>query len=129
MTHVPNYPDSFAQPLVSIGSVDVTENQVITPVGSWPLSEVNVSTFDQTWTRTYTPGWAIFMMVFFIWFFMLSLLFLFAKERHTSGHVTILIQAGPYSYTEQLPVGNALQHADVFNRVAYLQGLIGQSRR
>lgn len=69
------------------------------------------------------------MMVFFIWFFMLSLLFLFVKERHTSGHVTILIQAGPYSYTEQLPVGNALQHADVFNRVAYLQSLIGQSRR
>lgn len=129
MTLVPNFPDSFAQPLINIGNVHVTEKQIITPAGSWPLAEVNVTTADQTSTTTHTPGWAIVMVIIFIWFFFLSLLFLLAKETRTRGYVAVHIQAGPHSYTEQVPVGNAVQRADVFNRVAYIQSLIGQARR
>ena len=129
MTLVPNFPDSFAQPLINIGNVHVTEKQIITPAGSWPLAEVNVTTADQTSTTTHTPGWAIVMVIIFIWFFFLSLLFLLAKETRTRGYVAVHIQAGPHSYTEQVPVGNAVQRADVFNRVAYIQSLIGHARR
>jgi len=38
------------------------------------------------------------------------------------------IQAGTQSFTEQVPVWSAQQRADVLNRVAYLQQLIGQAR-
>ncbi|MCC9068500.1 hypothetical protein [Arthrobacter cryoconiti] len=128
MTLVPNFPDNWAQPLMSLGNVHVTEKQVMTPAGTWPLAQVNVTSIDQTSTTTHTPGWAIVLVIVFIWFFLLSLLFLLARETRVQGYVAVHIQAGPQSYTEQIPVRNAYQRAEVFNRVAYLQRLIGQAR-
>lgn len=123
--------DSFpANPpiLLAIGHVQVTEHYVITPAGTWPLAEVNVTTVDQTSVSTRTPGWAIVMVCVFIWFFLLSLLFLLAKESRMGGFIAVHFQAGGYSYTEQVPVTNELQRADVFNRVHFLQTQIGRAR-
>jgi hypothetical protein len=89
---------------------------------------VNVTTADQTATTTHTPAWAIVMVVLVIWFFFLSLLFLLAREVRVTGYVAIHIQSGSQSYTEQIPVNSAAQRYDVFNRVAYLQSLIGYAR-
>lgn len=101
----------------------------MTPAGSWRAASINVTTQDQTATTTHTPGWAIVMVVLFIWFFLLSLLFLLAREVRVTGYVNVTIW-GPegQSYTENVPVWNAAQRADVFNRVAYLQGIIGHQR-
>jgi hypothetical protein len=115
-------------PLVSIGNVHITEQYVITPAGSWPLEQVNVTTTDQTSTTTHTPAWAIVMVILFIWFFLLSLLFLLARETRISGFVAVHIQAGGYSYTEQVQVYSAVQRADVLNRVLFVQSLIGRAR-
>jgi hypothetical protein len=114
--------------LVSIGNVHVTEQHVVTPAGTWPLADVNVTTSDQTATTTHTPGWAIVMVILFIWFFLLSLLFLLARESRVSGFIAVHIQAGAYSYTEQVPVYSAQQRFDVLNRVVFLQGAIGRAR-
>ncbi|MGO4489177.1 hypothetical protein [Microbacterium sp. 2RAF4] len=115
--------------LVSIGNVHATQEWVVTPAGSWRAASINVTTQDQTATTTHTPGWAIVMVVLFIWFFLLSLLFLLAREVRVTGYVNVTIW-GPegQSYTENVPVWNAAQRADVFNRVAYLQGIIGHQR-
>lgn len=125
--------DNAAQPansplLLSIGHIQVTEQHVMTPAGTWPLAEVNVTTSDQTRVSTHTPGWAIAMVVIFIWFFLLSLLFLLAKDSRMGGFIAVHIQAGNYSYTKQVPVSNELQRADVFNRVHFLQTQIGRAR-
>jgi hypothetical protein len=114
--------------LVSVGNVHATADWVVTPAGSWPAADVNVTTVDQTATTTHTPTWAIVMVVIFIWFFLLSLLFLLARETRVSGYVAIHIQANGQSYTEQVPVADAFQRADVLNRVTYLQSVIGQAR-
>ncbi|WP_354191234.1 hypothetical protein [Arthrobacter sp. UYCu712] len=114
--------------LLSIGNVHVTEQHVITPAGTWPLADVNVTTSDQTSTTTHTPAWAIVMVFLFIWFFLLSLLFLLARETRISGFIAVHIQARGYSYTEQVPVYSAQERADVLNRVLFLQGAIGQAR-
>ena len=116
------------QPLVSIGNVHFTEQYVITPAGTWPLAQTNVTTTDQTATTTHTPAWAIVMVILFIWFFLLSLLFLLARQTRVSGYMAVNIQSGGYSYTEQVPVFSAAQKADVFNRVLFVQGLIGRAR-
>lgn len=122
-------PQPPAQPfLVSMGNVHATEHWVVTPGGSWRLAEVNVTSTDQTATTTHTPAWAIVLVIVFIWFFFLSLLFLLARETRVSGYVTIFIQSGTQTYTEQVPVASAIQRADVINRVAYLQSLIGHAR-
>ncbi|SEE89974.1 hypothetical protein SAMN04489740_3003 [Arthrobacter alpinus] len=114
--------------LLSIGHIQVTDQYVMTPSGTWPLAEVNVTTIDQTRITTYTPGWAIAMVVIFIWFFLLSLLFLLAKESRMGGFVSVHIQSGNYTYTEQMPVSNDFQRIDVFNRVHFLQTQIGRAR-
>ncbi|WP_291048769.1 hypothetical protein [Herbiconiux sp.] len=123
-------PATPAQPhfLVGFGNVNATQDWIVTPAGTWPLAEVNVTTHDQTSTTTHTPAWAIVMVVVFIWFFLLSLLFLFARETRVSGFVAVHIQAGNQAYTEQVPVWSAQQRADVLQRAAYLQSLIGQAR-
>ncbi|MFJ3395316.1 hypothetical protein [Leifsonia aquatica] len=60
---------------------------------------------------------------------MLSLLFLFARETRVAGYIAIHITAANgQTYTEQVPVHNALQRADILNRVGYLQSLIGRAR-
>ena len=114
--------------LVSIGNIHATQHHVVTPAGTWPITEVNVATADQTATTTHTPAWAIVMVVIFIWFFLLSLLFLLARETRVTGFVTVTIHAGGQSFVENVPIWNAMQRVDVLNRVTYLQGLIGQER-
>ncbi|WP_234659877.1 hypothetical protein [Agromyces marinus] len=88
-----------AQPapfLVSIGNIHATQYHVVTPAGTWPIAEVNVSTNDQTSTTTHTPAWAIVMVVLFIWFFLLSLLFLLARETRVQGYIAVTISGeGP----------------------------------
>lgn len=126
----PQVPPPMQEPvhLVSIGNVHVTDQAVVSPAGAWPLAQVNVTTTDQTSTTTHTPAWAIVMVVLFIWFFLLSLLFLFAKETRVSGFVAVHIQSGGYSYTEQVPVHSAAERAEILRRALYVQGLIGRAR-
>lgn len=118
-----------APPLVSIGNIHATQHHLVTPAGTWPIADVSITTQDQTQTTTHTPAWAIVMVVIFIWFFLLSLLFLLARETRVSGYVNVTVWApGGQSYVENVPVWDAAQRADVFNRVGYLQNLIGQAR-
>lgn len=109
--------------------MQATQHYLVTPSGSWPISSVNVTTQDQTQATTHTPTWAIVMVIVFIWFFLLSLLFLLARESRVTGFVNVTVW-GPngQSHVENVPVYDAIQRADVFNRVAYLQNLIGQER-
>jgi hypothetical protein len=114
---------------VNLGNVTANEAWVVTPAGTWPMADVNVTTVDQTTTTTHTPAWAIVLVVVFIWFFLLSLLFLLAREVRVGGYVAIHISArNGQTYTEQVPVYAAQQRADVFARAGYLQALIGHAR-
>jgi hypothetical protein len=123
---------AFGQPgptLVQLGNVTANEAWVVTPVGTWPIAEVNVTTVDQTNSTSHTPAWAIVLVVVFIWFFLLSLLFLLAREVRVGGYIAIHISArNGQTYTEQVPVYSAQQRADVFARAGYLQALIGHAR-
>ena len=129
VTLVPGAPQQPAPFLVSIGNIHATRHHAVTPGGTWPIADVNVSTADQTQVTTHTPAWAIVMVVVFIWFFLLSLLFLLARESRISGYITVTVWGTDgQSYVENIPVANAAQRLDVFNRVTYLQSLIGQER-
>ena len=114
--------------LVRIGNISATKDWIVTPAGALPCTSTNVSAADQTSTTTHTPAWAIVLVIVFIWSFFLSLLFLLAKETRVVGYVAITLQSGEQAYTEHVPVNSAAQGAEVFNRVAYLQSLIGQAR-
>ncbi|KTR86382.1 hypothetical protein [Leucobacter chromiiresistens] len=114
--------------LISIGNIHATDHWVVTPAGSWPLDRANVAVQDQTTTTTHTPAWAIVMVILFIWFFLLSLLFLLARETRIHGHVAVTVYADGQSYVEHIPVYSVADRASVFHRVAHLQYLIGNAR-
>jgi hypothetical protein len=128
MTIQPMSSAAPGQPLMSIGNLHFTEQYVMTPAGTWPLAQTNVTTSDQTATTTHTPAWAVVLTIIFIWLFLLSLLFLLARQTRVSGYMAVHVQSGGYSYTEQVPVYSAAQKTDVFNRVLFVQSLIGRAR-
>lgn len=128
MTLQPMHSSGPGEPLVSIGNLHFTDQYVITPAGTWPLAQTNVTTSDQTATTTHTPAWAIILTIVFIWFFLLSLLFLLARQTRVSGYMAVHVQSAGYSYTEQVPVYSAPQKTEVFNRVLFVQSLIGRAR-
>ncbi|SNT01790.1 hypothetical protein SAMN06309944_1787 [Micrococcales bacterium KH10] len=122
-------PDPTQPTLVSIGNIHVGGEQVTTPVGTWSTADINISTQDNTQISTYTPGWAIALAVIFVWFFLLSLLFLLVRNPRMSGSVTVTVWASNgQSYSDTLWINNEYEHRDVFNRVQFAQNLIGQSR-
>lgn len=75
------------QPLVTIGDIVVSRNWVVTPSGTQPLRAVTWSLSDMTTTSTGIPTWAIVCTIIFVWFFLLGLLFLLAKETKTQGSI------------------------------------------
>jgi len=115
--------------LVSIGNIHATAHRVVTPAGTWPIADINVASVDQTSTTSRTPTWAVVLAIVLVWFFLLSLLFLLARETRVQGYVAVTITTGRgHSYVEQVPVADDRSRLEVFNRVAYLQNLIGQAR-
>lgn len=117
------------QTLVQIGAISANDHWIVTPVGTWKTSEVSVVSTDQTATTTHTPAWAIVLVILFIWFLLLSLLFLLARERRISGFVSVQV-LGPNGqvHAQQIPVASDAARWDVLNRVNYLQSLIGHAR-
>lgn len=115
--------------LVSIGNIHATEHHIVTPVGTWPIADVNIASVDQTSTSSRTPTWAVVLAITLVWFFLLSLLFLLAKETRLQGYIAVTVTTSRgQSYVEQLPVANGKARFEVFNRVTYLQNLIGRER-
>jgi hypothetical protein len=115
--------------LVSIGNIHATEHQLVTPVGTWPIADVNIASVDQTSTTTKTPTWAVVLAITLVWFFLLSLLFLLAKETRLQGYIAVTVTTPRgQSYVEQVPVANGKARFEVFSRVTYLQNLIGRER-
>ncbi|WP_188896419.1 hypothetical protein [Microlunatus endophyticus] len=130
MSIQPSTPGGSAEPfLVSIGNIHATERHVVTPAGAWPIADVNIASVDQTSMSTRTPTWAVVLAIALVWFFLLSLLFLLAKESRLQGYIAVTVTTPRgQSYVEQVPVANGKARYEVFNRVSYLQNLIGRER-
>ncbi|MBO0848977.1 MAG: hypothetical protein J2P20_05935 [Pseudonocardia sp.] len=109
--------------LVTIGDIGVSQNWVYTPSGIRPVREVNWMFTDLSRTSQVIPTWAIVCTVIFVWFCLLGLLFLLAKEERTEGYVQIVVQGRGLLHTVQLPVSSVYQVADYNQRVNYARSL------
>ena len=113
---------------MAVGDIQVTSTHVVTPSGTFALRDVNVYAMDQTYTSNKTPTWAIVAAVVTVWFALLGLLFLLAKEQKTEGYVTITIDGGGMRHVSSIPVFTPQQRAAVLQNAAYLSMLAGQAR-
>lgn len=109
--------------LVTIGQIVVTPSRVITPSGVAPVSGVVWSFQDLSQTTTAIPTWAIVCTVIFVFFFLLGLLFLLAKEQRTQGWVQVTVQGPRFLHTEQIPVNSIQQVMDINSRVNYARSV------
>jgi hypothetical protein len=109
--------------LVQIGDIACTQWEVITPAGRRPLNRVVWTFTDMSQTTQAIPAWAIVLTVLFVWFCLLGLLFLLAKETRTTGWVQVTVQGERFLHQVQLPVASVQQVADYNARVGYARSL------
>lgn len=108
--------------LLTMGALQVTQTHIFTPLGALPLVDSNVTFIDQTRQTSKTPTWAIVLTIITVWFFLLGLLFLMAKEVTTSGYVSVTIQhRDGRSYTEHVPVSSAYRRDQVIAQAGWMQ--------
>jgi hypothetical protein len=113
-----------APPLVTIGDISCTQEQVITPSGTRPIAAVSWSFNDMSRTWQTIPTWAVVCAAvgfFLVCFF--SLLFLLAKETKTEGWVQVVVQGPGFVHTSHIPVYSAYQVSDYAARVNYARSL------
>jgi hypothetical protein len=125
---VSTYPPAVP-PLVTIGDIACTQDQVITPSGTRPIGGLTWTFTNMSHTWQTTPTWAAVCAVvgfFFVCF--LSLLFLLAKEDKTQGWVQVNVQGPGFMHAVNLPVYSPHQVADYAARVEYARSLSSAAR-
>lgn len=112
--------------LVQIGDVGISQNWIVTPVGTVPTRGAQIFVTDATRTERYTPTWAIVLAILGALFFLLGLLFLLVRETRISGAFQFTIVNGTFTYQcfEAAQDNVGAQNFDVQNRVNYARGLI-----
>ena len=118
------YPPPAAPPLVTIGDISCTQDQVITPAGVRPIGEVTWSFTNMSHTWQTVPTWAaVCAIVGFFLVCVFSLLFLLAKEDKTGGWVQVTVQAPGFTHAVRLPVSDPYHVTDYAARVDYARSL------
>lgn len=105
--------------LVSIGDIQVTTDQVLTPSGAIPLARAQFTFQDSSVTQSKIPTWAIILAVIGFLFFFLGLLFLFVRETTTTGFVTVSVVGPGFTHTTHVPVASPQQVNEIAARVQH----------
>jgi hypothetical protein len=111
------------QPLVTVGDIMVSRSWVVTPSGTRPVGGLVWNVSDMSTTTTGIPVWAIVCTIVFVWFFLLGLLFLLAKETKTQGVVQVTVQGPNFVHFTQIPVYHLNAVSDVNARVNLARSL------
>ncbi len=109
--------------LVTIGDISCTSKSVITPSSNHPIKDVVWSFEDMSVTSNVIPTWAIIFTILTVWFFLLGLLFLLAKETRTNGFVQVTVQGANFFHAARLPVTSPGQVAEINARVGFARSL------
>jgi hypothetical protein len=125
---VSSYPPQ-APPLVTIGDISCTQDQVITPSGTRPIGEVSWGFTNMSHTWRTIPTWAaVCAVVGFFVVCVFSLLFLLAKEDKTEGWVQVVVQGSGFVHAVNLPVTSPYHVTDYAARVDYARSLSAAAR-
>lgn len=128
----PGYGMAEQQPtapiLVTIGDIQVTGEQVITPRGAIPLRQAQFTFQDLSIHTSKIPGWAIALAVIGFFFALLGLLFLLVKEESTTGFVQVSVVGPGFTHTTQLPVSSPQQVSDIAARVQHANNIATSQR-
>lgn len=91
--------------VLTIGDIAVTPNSIIVPQGQFPLRGTTWTVQDSSQTTQSIPTWAIIMTIIGVWFCLIGLLFLLAKETKHTGFVSVSVSGPGLYHTVQMPPG------------------------
>ena len=114
------------QPAVVIGDIEADADWVRTPVGVLPAAQVQWGVTDGIRIQRHTPGWAIFLALLTVWFFLLGLLLFLMKEERRFYQVAVTVTGGGLSYTAHLESWDYPINQDVRPRVGYAHAISGR---
>ncbi|WP_243791885.1 hypothetical protein [Saccharopolyspora gloriosae] len=116
------YPGS-APPLVTIGDIACTQDEVITPSGRAPIANTTWTFTDMSRTTREIPVWAIVCAIVFFFLCLLGLLLLLVREERTQGTVQVTVQGQGLLHVTQIPVFAPAAVMDLGARVNYARNL------
>jgi len=122
---------SLANPLyepirVQVGQLAVTDTQVHSPVGTYPLKGTVWTVTNQSYMTESIPAWAIVLAIVFFIFCLLGLLFLLVKERKLQGTVMVSVQGPGLSFSTYIPVYNEFAVYQVNHNVDLIRAQVAR---
>lgn len=119
-------PQPQEQLRVQLGDIGVTDTQVFTPVGTYPLRGTNWTVTNQTYMSESIPTWAIVCTIIFFLFCLLGLLFLLVKERKLYGAMQVTVQGPGLSHSTYVPVYKPAAMYQINTRVDWIRGQVAR---
>ncbi|MFC4561308.1 hypothetical protein ACFO4E_05505 [Nocardiopsis mangrovi] len=110
-------------PLATIGDITITQTEVITPAGRFPIRGSTWTVTDMTTVSEGIPAYAVVIAILFFWFCLLGLLFLLIKERRVSGHVQVTVQGNGVFHSTMIPAHGPATAHQVMQQVNYARSL------
>lgn len=116
--------------LTSIGDISVTQSEVITPAGRFPIQGAmwTVTDMSHVEEKLSSTGLALTIgsVVLFIWFCglgLLGLFFLMMKEKVTTGNIQVSVSNGRAQYATVIPARRPETIHQVTQQVNYVRSL------
>lgn len=111
------------QPLTVIGDIAITQHEVITPAGRFPIAGTTWTVTDMSQYNENISTAGIVLAVVFIWFCLLGLLFLLLKEQKWSGNIQVTVQGHGMFHSTMVGVHGPNTVAYVMQQVNYARQL------
>ncbi|MFC7328834.1 hypothetical protein [Marinactinospora rubrisoli] len=110
--------------LTTIGDITVTQTQIITPGGTFPLRGSTWTINNLVQSEQKMPTWALLLALLgFLFICVFSLFFLLVKETRVSGTVQVAVRSGQHYHVTQIPVHSQAQVNQVHQNFNYIRSV------
>lgn len=121
---VPAYAQSGGAPLVAVGDIVVTQEGIITPVGTLPLKGAVWNATDMSRTEEKMAQTGIVLgIIFGVLLCGLGLLFLLMKEKKTTGFIQVTVTSAGRHHSTMIPATVPESFQMVMGQVNYARSL------
>ncbi|MEU6087579.1 hypothetical protein ABZ865_12345 [Streptomyces sp. NPDC047085] len=123
---VPGAPAPMAAggaPLLTIGDITVTGDQIVTPAGPLPLRGAVWNATDMSHTEEKIPTHAVVLAIVFFLFCLLGLLFLLMKEKKTVGYIQVTVTSAGRHHSTMIPAHGPGTFPAVMGQINYARSL------
>jgi hypothetical protein len=110
-------------PLLTIGDITVTGDQIVTPAGPLPLRGAVWNATDMSHTEEKIPTHAVVLAIVFFLFCLLGLLFLLMKEKKTVGYIQVTVTSAGRHHSTMIPAHGPGTFPAVMGQINYARSL------